>query len=94
MTEIAEDKTKRLKEENECCPACTNIELCRAYNESGETRFPKTYKWSERCCDKCADVTCLQNPFYVLSLGKNLKEEDQRILVDYKSEALSTILKL
>lgn len=94
MTEIVEEKIKRLKEEGECCPACTNIEICRTYNESGETRFPKAYKWTEGCCEKCVDITCTQNPFYVLSLGKNLEEKDQIVLAYYQSEALSTLLRL
>lgn len=94
MTESLENKLKSLKKNEECCPNCTSIEDCRARNENGETRFPKTYKWSENCCEKCADIYCQQNPFYILSLGKNLEEKDQIILMDYKNEALSTILKL
>jgi hypothetical protein len=91
MPEKVEDKIKKLKEENECCPACTNIEKCRAYNENGEGRFPKTYKWSESCCEKCNDTTCFQNPFYIMMLlQKNKLNKDD--FVGYHEEALHTIL--
>ena len=91
---MTEEKTKGLKEEGECCPACTSIQLCRAYNENGETRFPQSYKWSDGCCEKCSDVTCLQNPFYILSLNKGKNDmEIEVFLEDYRKEALSTILK-
>jgi hypothetical protein len=88
MLEKTKEIIKKLTE-SECCPNCTNIENCRAYNQNGRTRFPEEYKWSERCCEKCADITCLQNPFYILTLLKKGNPEDT---LGYHKEALQTIL--
>ena len=83
---------EKLKKDDECCPNCSNIEACRAYGRSGDKSNPEIYRWYEGCCEKCADITCTQNPFYILSLGKKEKL-GEKILVDYQNEALSTILK-
>lgn len=93
MTETIEDKIKKLKEGGECCLQCTNITECRAYNQDGKERFPKSYKWSENCCEKCADVTCSQNPFYVISLLTNDKNLEKEVPSYYLDEAVNTLLK-
>ena len=82
---------KSVEDKNECCPACTSNEICKTYNTD-----EKNFKWSKDCCEKCVDVTCLQNPFYIISLSQNNKNEkkyiDNIIFKDYYEEALKTIL--
>lgn len=89
---LEKDKIIKYAEgKNECCPACTTSEICKTH-DTGE----KGYKWSKDCCEKCADTTCLQNSFYIISLtqssGNEKKGLDRKIFKDYYDEALKTIL--
>jgi len=94
MLENAKNFIKKFKDKNECCPSCTNIEACRAYDQSEKDKpNSESYKWSQECCEKCADATCTQHPLYVIMMSQKSKFKDKEdIFAYYHEEALHTFL--